>query len=83
MSVPPPSARSWSYDPLRRRRSVRAGRERGCWVYIPAVELERAGIEPDSPPPLYRVWGGHRGGLVLRLYAREEGDEQDQDNRLS
>ena len=32
------------YDPALRRRSVRRGRERGCWLYVPAAELEAAGF---------------------------------------
>lgn len=57
------------YDRGARRRSVRKGRERGCWVYIPAEELEKAGIDPtDAEPPLYRTWGTKRGGVLVRLY---------------
>lgn len=62
-----PAARG-NYDPGRRRRSRRDGRERGCWVYIPGAELRKAGFTPGDPPPWYRVWGGRRGGLTLRLY---------------
>jgi len=47
---------------------VRRGREKGCSVYIAADELERAGWDPEGPPPLYRVWGSSRGGLFIRLY---------------
>ena len=61
-----------NYDPGRRRRSRREGRERGCWVYIPGAELRKAGLE-DGPPPWYRIWGGRRGGIVVRLY--REGDK--------
>jgi len=57
-----------SYDYARRRRSKRTGRERGCWLYIPADELTRAGVQLDAEPPLYRVWGTKRGGLMIRLY---------------
>lgn len=56
------------YDPARRRRAKRTGRERGCWLYVPAEELERAGIDPTGPPPWYRVWGRSRSVLV-GLYA--------------
>lgn len=59
------------YDAARRRRSVRRGRERGCWVYIPAEELEKAGIDPGGPAPLYRTWGTSRGGSFLRFYREE------------
>lgn len=57
-----------AYDPARRRRSVRKRRERGCWVYIPQAELERAGI--DGPPPWYRVWGSSVRGarITVNLY---------------
>lgn len=59
------------YDPAERRRGVRKGRERGCWVYIPLEELSKAGIDPNDPPPDYRIWGDERGGVVVRLYRRE------------
>lgn len=55
-------------DAARRRRSKREGRERGCWIYIPAQELLRAGIDPTGPPPFYRTWGARRGSVLLRLY---------------
>jgi hypothetical protein len=61
-----------NYDHHRRRRTVRNGRERGCWVYIPAAELRKAGYLPSESVPWYRVWGGIRGGIRLRLY-REGG----------
>lgn len=56
------------YDSGERRRSKRTGRERGCWLYIPAEELAKAGVDLDGPPPLYRTWGRPRGSLVVRLY---------------
>lgn len=59
---------SGRYDARARRRSQRRGREKGCHVYIPAEELQRAGYSPDDPPPWYRVWGSSRGGLFIRLY---------------
>jgi len=37
-------------------------------VYIPAEELEKAGIDPNGPPPFYRTWGTSRGGVLIRLY---------------
>lgn len=56
------------YDAARRRRSVRRGRERGCWVYIPAEELRKAGI--GDALPWYRTWGSAvRGARVtVNLY---------------
>lgn len=56
------------YDSGERRQTKRSGRERGCWAYIPAEELRKAGIDPDGPAPFYRVWGSPRGSLVVRLY---------------
>lgn len=56
------------YDASARRRSRRAGRERGCWIYVPAEELRKAGIDPNGPPPFYRTWGSSRGGVFARLY---------------
>lgn len=57
-----------SHDPGQRRQSLRHGRERGCWVYVPAEELEKAGIDLGGPAPLYRTWGSRRGSILLRLY---------------
>lgn len=56
------------YDSGARRRSKRKGRERGCWVYIPAEELAKAGHDPQAAPPLYRTWGTKSGGVLVRLY---------------
>lgn len=60
---------SQSYDPAIRRRTVRRGRERGCWLYIPADELVAAGFSLNDPPPWYRVWGTPRG-VMVRLYRK-------------
>lgn len=56
------------YDALLRRQSIRRGREKGCWLYIPAEELVASGYDPNGPAPFYRVWAGTRGGLRVRLY---------------
>jgi hypothetical protein len=58
------------YDSGARRRGVRKARERGCWVYVPAEELQKAGYGPDDPPPFYRTWGTARGGVLVRLYSK-------------
>jgi hypothetical protein len=68
VSAAEPKQRRGKYDPALRRRSTRSGRSKGCHVYIAADELERAGWDPDGPPPFYRVWGSSRGGLFIRLY---------------
>lgn len=62
-----PSARSSNYDSATRRRSKRKGRERGCWVYIPAIELQAAGYDAEEPPH-YRVWPGRRRTILVQLY---------------
>jgi hypothetical protein len=60
---------SGRYDSAERRAATRAGRQRGCSIYIAAEELEKAGWDSQGPPPFYRVWGSSRGGLFVRLYA--------------
>jgi hypothetical protein len=59
------------HDPAKRRKSLRRGRERGCWIYIPAEQLVALGVDLDSDPPWYRTWGrGKRKnpGVVVTLY---------------
>lgn len=56
------------YDSAARRRAQRRGRERGCWVFIPAEELVKAGVDPAGNPPAYRTWGTRSGGVLVRLY---------------
>jgi hypothetical protein len=56
-----------AYDPARRRRGVRKPGERGLWVYVPAEELEAAGIAPNGSPPFYRLWP-HEKAVLVRLY---------------
>jgi hypothetical protein len=56
------------HDTQARRQSVRRGRERGTWVFIPAVDLRKAGIDPYAAPPEYRTWGNPRGSVFVRLY---------------
>jgi hypothetical protein len=43
-----------SRDPAQRVRATRAGRQRGCRVYISAEELLAAGFAPEELP-YYRV----------------------------
>ena len=59
------------YDHAERKRAKRSGRETGCWAYIAAEELRRAGIDPHGPLPFYRVWAGERGRFVVTLYAEK------------
>jgi hypothetical protein len=55
------------HDHAERRAGVRKGRERGCWVYLTASTLERAGFDPHGPVPFYRTWSNPRRVLV-QLY---------------
>lgn len=51
------------------KRGQRRGRERGCWVYIAAEQLEEMGLDPTGPAPSYRVWGAQgRPRAVVNLY---------------
>jgi hypothetical protein len=57
------------HDAQARRKAQRRGRERGCWVYISAEQLGKAGLASDAFVPWYRVWGGQRGRYVVVLYS--------------
>lgn len=58
------------HDPKRHRKAQRAGAEKGVRIYIAADELRAAGIDPNDPPPTFRVWAREsgRGSLLVRLY---------------
>lgn len=56
------------HDQAARRRSQRSRREKGCWVYIPAEQLERANIDPNDDPPYFRTWNGARRSIIVNLY---------------
>lgn len=56
------------YDPAVRRRTQRRGREKGCWVYIPAEVLEQVELSPKDPAPWYRLWKSQKYGVMVRLY---------------
>jgi hypothetical protein len=61
-----------AYDRAKRRRGLRKGGERGISIYIPMVELRKAGCDPRSDAPVfYRVWGSRRGSVLVRLYREE------------
>jgi hypothetical protein len=63
-----PQAVNGRHDHAMRRRSKRTGRERGCWLYIPAVDLLRAGYGAEQHEPFYRVWANARGRITVQLY---------------
>lgn len=59
-------------DQAARKRATRAGRRRGCYIYITAEDLTLAGIDPHGPTPYYRVWAARHspntGRAVVSLY---------------
>jgi hypothetical protein len=56
-------------DDARRRKGVRRGRERGCWLYVSEQQLAQAGWTRDDPPPYAQVWvDPHRPRLMVNLY---------------
>lgn len=67
-SASKPVRRNGRYDAAARRTSKRTGREKGCWVYIPAEVLDKTGYGGDGPPPYFRIWGAPRGRLTIQLY---------------
>lgn len=58
------------YDSQAPRQAQRKGRERGVWVFVPAAELRKAGVDPAGPAPKFRVWGRPRGTALIRFYGR-------------
>jgi hypothetical protein len=72
LGAPVATMHAGRYDALARRRASRAQRERGCWVYIPAEELAKAGIDPHGPAPWYRTVGYRRSAnghsVIVSLY---------------
>jgi hypothetical protein len=56
------------HDPAATRKAKRSGRQRGCWVYVPAEYLVESGIDPLGKPPTYRVWSGRKRTLLVQLY---------------
>lgn len=63
-------ARAGRHDHAARRRAQRHGREKGCWVYIPAEMLERAGYGESESVPWYRCWAAPRGRVAFQLYRK-------------
>jgi hypothetical protein len=59
------------HDTAERKCAKRSGRERGCWTYIAAEHLEKAGIDPNGPRPWYRIWAGERGRFIVTLYGEK------------
>lgn len=64
-----PSAQELTrHDPIATRQGQRHGQEKGVRIYISAAELRAADVDPDGPPPRFRVWARRRGSLLVRLY---------------
>jgi hypothetical protein len=63
---------SGRYDFAERRRAKRSGREKGCWAYIPADELAKAGYDPGGDLPFYRTWGHSKGRVLIQLYRKKK-----------
>lgn len=61
-----------AHDEAIRRRSTRKGKERGCWLYVPAETLEKIGRN-DPEPPDYRMWVGRSGSLCVTFYQHRNG----------
>ena len=59
------------HDTAERKQATRAGRRRGCYIYIVAEDLQKAGIDPYGPAPFYRVWAGKRGRFIVTLYGEK------------
>lgn len=60
-------------DDARRRKGVRRGRERGCWLYLSETQLAELGWTRDDPPPYATAWvSPDRPRVVFNLY--REGD---------
>jgi hypothetical protein len=63
-------------DTAARRKSVRKQRDRGATIYIPKDILAAAGIDPDAPPPAYRLTGYRRSKsghtVIVSLYPAGE-----------
>lgn len=59
-------------DTAERRRSTRAGRRRGCYIYITGEMLAECGIDPYGPAPDFKLWPGRRRTVLVQLYERRE-----------
>jgi hypothetical protein len=57
--------RGTRHDPGAWLQGRRSQKEKGVHVYIPAELLRAVGIDPDGPPPSYRVRAGTKGSAVF------------------
>lgn len=60
-----PRANPWDYTDW--RQSQANGRERGCWVYIPAEVLRASWDKGDVRKPLYRAVSWGKRTVLIRL----------------
>ena len=56
------------YDSARRRKTVRKGRERGVWLFVPAEVLEAANIDVKADPPWCRLFSNVRQRVIVQFY---------------
>lgn len=56
------------FDPALRRKATRTGRQKGCYIYIPAEVLQAAQPKLGGELPHYRTWAGKGGAVLVRLY---------------
>lgn len=56
------------HDPAQRRKLTRGGRQKGCYVYIPAKIVQAATGSLGGPVTHYRTWAGKGGSVLIRLY---------------
>lgn len=56
------------HDPGLRRKATRTGRQKGCWVYLPAEVVAAAQPKLGADLPYYRTWPSKGGGVLIRLY---------------
>ena len=59
------------HDPQRARQSVRQAGRKDVRISIAGEELRKAGIDPDGPPPKFRVWVDpkRKGSVQIRFYS--------------
>lgn len=55
-------------DTAARKRGTRGGRQKGCYIYIPAEQLTQAGFDPHGELPWYRVTCTRHGTVLVNLY---------------
>jgi hypothetical protein len=72
VSAPAVTVKAGRHDAAARRRATRAGRQRGCSIYITAEDLVAAGFDPHAAPPEYvttaKPHSRNTATVIVRLY---------------